>query len=170
MRRSRVTFATIDAAATDIHSASPLMIERTGMGQAGSEIASISRQSGFGMSPARARCMASRVASRIFSRSISCSVAQPMPMLTARFLITTYSCSRSDSESSLESSQPIRRHRLGRTTADATTGPANGPRPVPRSEEHTSELQSQSNLVCRLLLEKKKKKKKMNKEEEYIAQ
>src|SRR2546430_11036033 len=28
----------------------------------------------------------------------------------------------------------------------------------PRSEEHTSELQSQSNLVCRLLLEKKKKK------------
>src|SRR2546427_8561501 len=30
-----------------------------------------------------------------------------------------------------------------------------------RSEEHTSELQSQSNLVCRLLLEKKKKKKRM---------
>src|SRR5688572_30961258 len=29
-----------------------------------------------------------------------------------------------------------------------------------RSEEHTSELQSQSNLVCRLLLEKKKKKSK----------
>src|SRR3972149_6559060 len=29
----------------------------------------------------------------------------------------------------------------------------------PRSEEHTSELQSQSNLVCRLLLEKKKKRK-----------
>src|SRR5688572_32466426 len=32
-----------------------------------------------------------------------------------------------------------------------------------RSEEHTSELQSQSNLVCRLLLEKKKKKKNKNK-------
>src|SRR2546427_2594287 len=31
-----------------------------------------------------------------------------------------------------------------------------------RSEEHTSELQSQSNLVCRLLLEKKKKKKNTN--------
>src|SRR6266478_9259297 len=30
--------------------------------------------------------------------------------------------------------------------------------PPPRSEEHTSELQSQSNLVCRLLLEKKKNK------------
>src|SRR5205085_8738126 len=31
-----------------------------------------------------------------------------------------------------------------------------------RSEEHTSELQSQSNLVCRLLLEKKKKKPHLN--------
>src|SRR2546430_11479759 len=30
-------------------------------------------------------------------------------------------------------------------------------RQLRRSEEHTSELQSQSNLVCRLLLEKKKK-------------
>src|SRR2546427_1665530 len=30
------------------------------------------------------------------------------------------------------------------------------PASPPRSEEHTSELQSQSNLVCRLLLEKKK--------------
>src|SRR5206468_8948346 len=40
-----------------------------------------------------------------------------------------------------------------------------------RSEEHTSELQSRSDLVCRLLLEKKKKKtkykKKKNKKQEY---
>src|SRR5438034_2490698 len=35
-----------------------------------------------------------------------------------------------------------------------------------RSEEHTSELQSHSDLVCRLLLEKKKKKKK--KKQKYI--
>src|SRR5688572_32659177 len=33
----------------------------------------------------------------------------------------------------------------------------NKPLGLLRSEEHTSELQSQSNLVCRLLLEKKKK-------------
>src|SRR5690242_21052631 len=33
-----------------------------------------------------------------------------------------------------------------------------------RSEEHTSELQSHVNLVCRLLLEKKKKKKYKNKD------
>src|SRR5256886_9998207 len=40
-------------------------------------------------------------------------------------------------------------------------GPQSSPKErfdVVRSEEHTSELQSQSNLVCRLLLEKKKKK------------
>src|SRR5689334_23910477 len=39
--------------------------------------------------------------------------------------------------------------------------------PPPRSEEHTSELQSQFHLICRLLLEKKKEKilKKINKQE-----
>src|SRR2546430_12434575 len=37
-------------------------------------------------------------------------------------------------------------------------GVGGGARQRVRSEEHTSELQSQSNLVCRLLLEKKKKK------------
>src|SRR2546427_6098431 len=39
--------------------------------------------------------------------------------------------------------------------ADIATGFKLGDR-LARSEEHTSELQSQSNLVCRLLLEKKK--------------
>src|SRR2546426_5859717 len=37
-----------------------------------------------------------------------------------------------------------------------------------RSEEHTSELQSPCNLVCRLLLEKKKKKKEDNVRRQYI--
>src|SRR2546427_5171350 len=41
-----------------------------------------------------------------------------------------------------------------------TASTAEAVRITHRSEEHTSELQSQSNLVCRLLLEKKKKKKK----------
>src|SRR2546427_4112071 len=45
--------------------------------------------------------------------------------------------------------------RRGRSTPRHPRG-----REPARSEEHTSELQSQSNLVCRLLLEKKKKKKK----------
>src|SRR6476661_10822450 len=37
-------------------------------------------------------------------------------------------------------------------------GSSRSPSPRARSEEHTSELQSHLNLVCRLLLEKKKKK------------
>src|SRR5688572_32373122 len=45
--------------------------------------------------------------------------------------------------------QPPRRERLAEGGA------------LGRSEEHTSELQSQSNLVCRLLLEKKNKKREM---------
>src|SRR5437588_5609232 len=40
----------------------------------------------------------------------------------------------------------------------------------PRSEEHTSELQSHSDLVCRLLLEKKKKKQKTNAYEQKKTQ
>src|SRR5690606_41575315 len=57
------------------------------------------------------------------------------------------------------------------TAAPTTTAPSPSPTPTPsaadgqygvaagdpRSEEHTSELQSRENLVCRLLLEKKKK-------------
>src|SRR2546427_8395604 len=54
--------------------------------------------------------------------------------------------------------------RHGHPVGRGVTGP-NAPRSGKRrrSEEHTSELQSQSNLVCRLLLEKKKKKKKHKK-------
>src|SRR5438034_6526375 len=40
-----------------------------------------------------------------------------------------------------------------------SAGSESSEEPPPRSEEHTSELQSHSDLVCRLLLEKKKKKK-----------
>src|SRR5215475_16013900 len=42
-------------------------------------------------------------------------------------------------------------------------GARRGRRRGGRSEEHTSELQSRENLVCRLLLEKKKKKQKLHK-------
>src|SRR5688572_32154729 len=49
-------------------------------------------------------------------------------------------------------------HDAGRAHLCGSRAPG-GPRrhALVRSEEHTSELQSQSNLVCRLLLEKKKK-------------
>src|SRR2546430_9148294 len=41
-------------------------------------------------------------------------------------------------------------------STSATVSKASNNSALSRSEEHTSELQSQSNLVCRLLLEKKK--------------
>src|SRR6266540_5027770 len=54
-------------------------------------------------------------------------------------------------------------------TAEAASSP-----PIERSEEHTSELQSHHELVCRLLLEKKKKttckKKKKKKKKKKIKQ
>src|SRR5256886_11311604 len=54
----------------------------------------------------------------------------------------------------------LQQHRILSAFCDSETSQRNescvAVAPV-RSEEHTSELQSQSNLVCRLLLEKKKK-------------
>src|SRR2546427_8335146 len=45
---------------------------------------------------------------------------------------------------------------VGVNEGDVASGDRDRQRVRRRSEEHTSELQSQSNLVCRLLLEKKK--------------
>src|SRR5207248_11134923 len=55
-------------------------------------------------------------------------------------------------------------HRPGvsRVGPDPRHGLGSGPTRETRSEEHTSELQSPYDLVCRLLLEKKKKNNKMN--------
>src|SRR5438034_4245293 len=58
---------------------------------------------------------------------------------------------------SLEAGHPVR---LERTASIADGLITLGVGDIPRSEEHTSELQSHSDLVCRLLLEKKKKKRK----------
>src|SRR2546430_4273569 len=46
--------------------------------------------------------------------------------------------------------------RVAQALVEREAGNQREPEAVGRSEEHTSELQSQSNLVCRLLLEKKK--------------
>src|SRR5690242_20799292 len=56
--------------------------------------------------------------------------------------------------------------RRGRVPSSSLRSPSS-PSTGPRSEEHTSELQSHVNLVCRLLLEKKKKKKKKQEEQEH---
>src|SRR3989475_8147677 len=67
----------------------------------------------------------------------SLTKGKPNPLAFARTVVTTKTAAQRSS-------------RVPDASAPATT------RPATRSEEHTSELQSQSNLVCRLLLEKKK--------------
>src|SRR2546421_5883210 len=58
---------------------------------------------------------------------------------------------------SLHDALPISRKPASQpTSACSTARPASRSRRPTRSEEHTSELQSRSDLVCRLLLEKKK--------------
>src|SRR5438270_9826802 len=58
---------------------------------------------------------------------------------------------------SLHDALPISTPRTASTNSLRTPSARACAAPTSRSEEHTSELQSQSNLVCRLLLEKKKR-------------
>src|SRR2546430_9545341 len=75
------------------------------------------------------------------------------PPRSTLFPYTTLFRSRATAEGT-----PLAARGPGRAPAAGRPGRGRRRRAVPgRSEEHTSELQSQSNLVCRLLLEKKKK-------------
>src|SRR5436190_6264227 len=78
------------------------------------------------------------------------------PPRSTLFLYTTLFRSRVE-RAALD--ERVERALVRRGGVDAFTEvPDRGERPalLPRSEEHTSELQSHSDLVCRLLLEKKK--------------
>src|SRR5688572_31234788 len=61
---------------------------------------------------------------------------------------------RADATAVVPAGEPLLEQHLRDDIETITFGPGGD---VSRSEEHTSELQSQSNLVCRLLLEKKNK-------------
>src|SRR5437016_14555335 len=60
----------------------------------------------------------------------------------------------------LQKQVDLRSVAIATNLSDASAGYVSRKSSLERSEEHTSELQSLTNLVCRLLLEKKKKKKK----------
>src|SRR5262249_61199698 len=109
---------------------------------------------------------------RVLPVSLSCSspLASPLPLSSSSFFFFSCAGHHRDLPSfPTRRSSDLRRDRLG---AGAESGHRAGVRaggdpgdvgvelgvgPVLRSEEHTSELQSLTNLVCRLLLEKKKK-------------
>src|SRR5438270_8665859 len=76
------------------------------------------------------------------------------PPRSTLFPYTTLFRSLPRSDSTRNASHSSARGPSGKRRACSATSVS---APRKRSEEHTSELQSQSNLVCRLLLEKKKK-------------
>src|SRR6476659_4308596 len=83
------------------------------------------------ISDAMARCIASAVATRMLSRSISWEEAAPTPYPSARARIRSASTRRTRAGRILLSRSPrTARHSAGNTTAAATTGPASGPRPA----------------------------------------
>src|SRR2546430_9421973 len=88
-----------------------------------------------------------------------CLYACPAPSLCFQFFFFNDTATTEIYTLSLHDALPIWRHAVvGNWLRDAghiAQGTCRG-RSARRSEEHTSELQSQSNLVCRLLLEKKK--------------
>src|SRR5206468_12055216 len=100
----------------------------------------------------------SRVLIYLFSSSFFLSV----PPLFSFFFFFNDTATTEIYTLSLHDALPISSQRSPspRLTTDARCTPARRTRRSRRSEEHTSELQSRSDLVCRLLLEKKKNKKK----------
>src|SRR5690242_21596930 len=85
------------------------------------------------------------------------------PPRSTLFPYTTLFRSVKDKETGEVSNREVTIAKDEGNRADTTIEGLNGLNPVlgpDRSEEHTSELQSHVNLVCRLLLEKKKKNKK----------
>src|SRR2546430_6292724 len=85
-------------------------------------------------------------------------VARSQPRPSARLLLQQARAPRGAPPGRRE--EPVHAGFSGRARGRRPCGGEQAHRPrktsVYRSEEHTSELQSQSNLVCRLLLEKKK--------------
>src|SRR3989454_1680444 len=96
----------------------------------------------------------------------TCRMAGTLNARATSQIMNTARCLRMMIRASLVNSNRLRlsssRERSGQTGSATIKGCCN------RSEEHTSELQSPCNLVCRLLLEKKKKNKEIINSVQYI--
>src|SRR3712207_7416775 len=77
------------------------------------------------------------------------SVASRPPTTRSRSMVPTATAMNTRSSATCAT-------RAGRSSTKAHASSKSCSRPISRSEEHTSELQSRQYLVCRLLLEKKK--------------
>ena len=137
---SRFVLARIEAAEIEGSLPSPPMIAFASISSLGVALPSISAKSGETGSPATARCIAKKVASRIFRESISSTEAFAMLQYFALLLISVAKKSRRFSLSFLESAKPSMGLSPSRMTQAAVTGPAHGPRPASSIPQIRSKL------------------------------
>src|SRR5438046_4836068 len=90
-------------------------------------------------------------------------------MITRPPRSTLFPYTRSSDLARARAAHPCAARRLERARRRARRDVERRPRRARRSEEHTSELQSLTNIVCRLLLEKKKMNKTINQKTKALA-
>src|SRR5437773_3222860 len=138
---------------------SPMAAPQATMTHAGTTPASVRCSAGTGKS-LRTRCSATSNPTMI--PIVFCASLEPCPR---EYAAAEPSCSTRNTRSTLRGKERRSAHDSATVSASASVRPITGATTMKtrRSEEHTSELQSHHDLVCRLLLEKKKKKKKNTK-------
>ena len=133
MMSSRVTLATMDAAAIESERESPRTTVATRQGRSGARLPSTSAAAGRRGRAASARAIAAKVAPRMLRSSISRMPAAPTPT-SPHASRSAYSSRRLAGDRVFESSSPSAREggsvAESSITAAATTGPAHGPRPA----------------------------------------
>ena len=144
---SLCTLAKIEAAEIACTLLSPFTIASAKTSSTGSWLPSTSTLLGFNRSPLTARCIAKSVACKMFSVSISSTVASAIEQHKALARIWSNKRSRFKAVSFLESAKPGMGCKSSNMTAAATTGPAKGPRPA-SSTPAINPGASQTKAVC----------------------
>src|SRR5438034_2425569 len=106
------------------------------------------------------RLIAATVLSILIAGCAGTTAAAPSATSLATSTVTSSSAPTSSATATQATTAALACTAPAQALVELTEGPYYKANPPQRSEEHTSELQSHSDLVCRLLLEKKKKKKK----------
>src|SRR5690606_39401335 len=101
-------------------------------------------------------CLIFAVALTLPPESYSLSLHDALPICARRGSRRSHGCRRRRRFRETAQLRPVRRRFVAAAQRRAAGRRQRLPRAPHRSEEHTSELQSRENLVCRLLLEKKK--------------
>src|SRR5579859_3880292 len=132
--------------------ASPSTMARAGQPRPGGQaLPSMIALLGLTARPATARRMASMEAWKMFSRSISSTVANATDQAVARSLMRSARSSRRSGVSTFESARPLMRRAGLRITAAAWTGPASGPLPASSTPQTSSSADDAEDRIGGLL-------------------